>query len=237
LIGRHLGHSFSKNYFEEKWRTAQITNCSYELIEIPFIQHIREILDSENDYSGLNITIPYKEQIIPFLEGFTAIAEQTGSVNCLKKINGKWTGHNTDAEAFEVSLLHFLPDNFDGECLILGTGGASRSVQYILKKRRLDFTLVSTSGKGWNYDSLKTNWNKNWKLIINTTPLGMYPLTSSKPSLPYELINENNYLYDLIYNPEKTLFLNLGALQGAQIKNGLEMLHLQADKSWQFWNE
>lgn len=235
LLGKKLGHSFSKDYFDKKWQSENIHDCRYELYEVDSLQALSGLLNS--DIEGLNVTIPYKHQIIPLLDELTPLAVEIQSVNCIKKLHGKWIGHNTDSTAFFESLKQFLPPDFHEMALILGTGGSSKAVQWALKKMNIPFDLASESGKGIPYPLLLSKWNKNWKLIVNTTPLGMWPKTDDKPSIPYSLLNKDNYLYDLVYNPENTLFLKSGAELGSKIKNGLEMLHLQADKSWQFWNE
>ena len=237
LIGNKLKHSFSKTYFEKKWLSENILDCHYDLFELNSIEEVVNILNSHSNLIGLNVTIPYKNQIIPYLNELSPLASEIQSVNCIKKIDEKWFGHNTDAPAFLESLQHILPSDFNAKALILGTGGSSKAAQWALKCLGISFDLASTSGKEITYEELEFSWNPDWKLIINTTPLGMWPNIEDKPLIPYQFINESNYLYDLIYNPEKTLFLKLGSEQGSRIKNGLEMLHLQANKSWQFWND
>jgi shikimate dehydrogenase len=237
LIGKKLGHSFSKDYFEKKWQSGNIIDCIYKNYELESLDELQEILQIDMNLVGLNVTNPYKIQIIPYLDELTSIAMETQSVNCIKKVNEKWIGHNTDAPAFLNSLGNFLPTGFAAEVLILGSGGASHSIQWATKQQGLKYDIASTSGKGITYPELHFNWNPDWKLIINTTPLGTWPETNDLPDIPYQYIDDSYYLYDLIYNPEKTLFLKRGAEQGSAIKNGLEMLHLQADKSWLFWNE
>lgn len=236
LIGKKLGHSFSKSYFENKWRVEHIDDCQYHSIELDRIEKIKELFLSE-EFQGLNVTIPYKTQIIPYLDSLSSEAREIQSVNCIKLNNGKWIGHNTDALAFITTLKGYLPASFNGKALILGSGGSSKAVQWALKSLNITFEVASTSGNGIPYPDLHANWNPNFKLIINTSPLGMWPSLNDKPNIPYQYLDNSYYLYDLIYNPEKTLFLNLGDQQGSKIKNGLEMLYLQADYSWQFWNE
>ncbi len=237
LTGKKLQHSFSKSYFEKKWKSEQISDCSYQLFELDSIEDILELLYSNSGLIGLNVTIPYKTQIIHYLDELSSMANEIQSVNCIKKVDGKWIGHNTDALAFLISLKNLLPNGFSSRVLVLGTGGASKSVQWVLNQMNLRFDLASSSGKGIPYPELHFNWNPDWKLIINTSPIGMSPEQDAKPNIPYQYIDDSYYLYDLIYNPEKTLFLKLGAELGSSIKNGLEMLHLQADESWRFWNE
>lgn len=237
LIGKNLVHSFSKKYFEQKWQSLNKTDCEYHLFDINSIEEIADIFNLYPDLEGFNVTIPYKTKIIAFLDELTPLANETQSVNCIKKISGKWIGHNTDALAFQVTLKLFLPMEFNANALILGTGGSSKSVQWALNSTGISFDMASSSEKGIPYEELEIKWNPDWKLIINTSPIGMWPLIIDKPKIPYQFLDQSCYLYDLIYNPEKTLFLTLGNQQGSKIKNGLEMLHLQADKSWQFWNE
>jgi shikimate dehydrogenase len=237
LIGKKLNHSFSKSYFEQKWKAEEINDCSYQLYELDNIDGVTEFLNRNSDLIGLNVTIPFKNQIIPHLDRLTPIAKEIQSVNCIKRKQGTWIGHNTDASAFYQTLQSFIPQEYHAKALILGTGGVSKSVQWALKIMNIKFDLASSTGKGLSYAELHFNWNADWKLIINTSPVGMWPATDLMPDIPYKKLDQSFYLYDLIYNPEKTLFLKLGAEQGSSIKNGLEMLHLQADESWKFWNE
>ncbi len=237
LIGKKLTHSFSKSYFEQKWEDEKIKDCCYQLFELDSIERVSELINADSEIQGLNVTIPFKSQIIPHLDELTQIAEEIQSVNCIKRRDGIWIGHNTDAAAFLQTLQKWLPQGFKSKGLVLGTGGVSKTVQWALKKLKINYDLASSSGNGFNYAELHFNWNPDWKLIINTSPLGMWPDIGTCPDIPYEYLDESYYLYDLIYNPEKTLFLKLGAQKGSCIKNGLEMLHLQADESWKFWNE
>lgn len=237
LIGKTVQHSFSKNYFENKWNDLFITDHEYNLIEIHSLDHLKEFLNTSINFSGINITMPYKISIISLLDSLTPIAKEVNAVNCIKKVDGQWIGHNTDALAFLKTLKTFLPFEFHSDALVLGSGGASRAVQWALRNLGLPYTLASNSGYFKSYEEIAEHWNHNWKLIINTTPLGMLSSLEQKPKIPYDRIDSSFYLYDLIYNPEKTLFLKFGEQLGAKTKNGLEMLHLQADESWLFWNE
>lgn len=237
LIGKSLGHSYSKLYFETKWKNDQCFDCSYNLYELNTIEELSKLLNTEKNLEGLNVTIPFKTEVIPFLDELSPVATEIQSVNCIRIKNGQSIGHNTDAVAFFESLDTFLDPDFNGDALILGNGGASKSVQWALKSRQINYTLISRKDTQLKYQDLEKNWNPNWQLIINTTPLGMWPHEHLKPWIPYPLLNQHSYLYDLIYNPEKSLFLTLGAQQGSRIKNGIEMLKLQASYSWEFWNE
>lgn len=237
LIGRPLSHSFSKSYFEDKWKKEGIDDCQYQLYALDTISEIEQLLDPKSLVLGLNVTIPYKKEVMVYLDELDPIAKEIGSVNCLKRVNNRWIGYNTDAIAFQNSLRGYLEAGFDGKALILGSGGASKAVQWALNQMGIPYNIVSNSGNGISYLDLNSSWDSAWKLLINATPLGMWPFIETKPSIPYEYINDKSYLYDLVYNPEKSLFLTFGAQQGSRIKNGMEMLHLQANYSWKYWNE
>ena len=237
LLGKSLQHSFSKSYFENKWKQEGLIENKYNLYELNTSSDLKSFLARNVQLTGLNVTVPYKSAVIPFLDQLTPDAQTIGAVNCIKHHEGCWIGHNTDSSAFLSSLGHFLPQGFAAKALVCGTGGASKAVQHALKCLKIDFQLVSSTGNGIYYAELEQKWDPGWKLIINTTPLGMYPDMDSKPEIPYQKLDSSFLLYDLVYNPEKSLFLRLGANQGARVKNGLEMLHLQADLSWQFWNQ
>ncbi|MBK9109072.1 MAG: shikimate dehydrogenase [Saprospiraceae bacterium] len=237
LLGTSLQHSFSKAYFEKKWREENVIEHDYELVELPNDRSLRQFLNTNEKFKGLNITIPFKVSILDSLSALTTAAKEIKAVNCILRSDAGWVGHNTDAEAFSLSMEGFVPSNFKAKALILGSGGASRAVQYALKQIDIEYELASQSGNGISYDDLHLQWDPAWKLIVNTTPLGMYPDVQSCPKIPYQLLDESFYLMDLVYNPEKTLFLALGAKRACQTKNGLEMLHIQADLSWEFWNQ
>lgn len=196
-------------------------------------------MQTQQQLQGLNVTIPYKEQIIPFLTEIDPAAAEIGAVNTIKIIDGKLHGYNTDCYGFEMSLRPLLQEKTDYKALIFGTGGAAKAVQYVFKKLEIPYQLVSRTPQkgGYTYGDLTTSVIQNHLLLINTTPLGMYPLVDAAPFLPYQAISTRHILYDLVYNPEKTLFLKRGATQGAVIKNGLEMLHLQAEKAWEIWTK
>ncbi|PKQ70511.1 shikimate dehydrogenase family protein [Raineya orbicola] len=239
LIGFPLTHSFSKKYFQEKFLRENLQDYSYELYPLENIQQFSQLLTQHPELIGLNVTIPYKEQILPFLDEISENAQKIGAINTIAIQNGKKIGYNTDYEGFLVSLQNFLQDEKPKKALILGTGGASKAVQAVLEFLQIPFQLVSRK-KGTSllsYEELTPQIIENASLIINTTPLGMYPETNTYPPLPYESINQKHFLYDLVYNPEFTLFLQKGKARGAKIKNGLEMLYLQAEAAWDIWKE
>ncbi len=235
LIGKSLSHSFSKDYFQKKFVDLQI-QATYENFELAQIEEIKNLLSDEN-LSGLNVTIPYKEAVIPFLDEIAPIAREVGSVNTIDFKNGKTIGYNTDVIGFENSLKPFLEHGMD-RALILGTGGASKAVAYVLKKIGLDLLFVSRTPTGQNeisYEECNENAVKWHRLIVNTTPVGTAPNIEDSPDIAYNGITENHLLYDLIYNPSKTQFLKEGEKRGASIQNGLSMLKIQAEKSWDIW--
>jgi shikimate dehydrogenase len=238
LIGFPLSHSFSKGYFANKFQIENITDANYDVFPLENIENFTELCQHHKNFIGLNVTIPYKQQIIPFLDELDETSANIGAVNTIKFQNGKKTGFNTDAYGFEMSLKPLLQAQHTN-ALILGTGGASKAVEYVLKKLGIKFQYVSRvkSENAISYKELHTSFNLQLTtLIINTTPIGMYPNINDAPDIPYQYISSKHLLYDLIYNPEETAFLKLGKQQGAQTKNGLEMLYLQAERSWQIWN-
>ena len=240
LLGYPLSHSFSKGFFTEFFRKKNI-NAEYSNFEYADI----ELFFNENDLTniqGLNITIPYKEKILKYLDKLDISAQKTGSVNVVKVINcnnkTSLIGFNSDIFGFEISLKNVLKP-FHKNALIIGTGGSSKSVQFVLDKLGIDFTLVSrekTGNKIISYHDLNSKIIKQNKLIINTTPVGMVPDIESCPAIPYEFIENDHLLFDLIYNPDETKFLKKGKEKGASVKNGREMLELQALKAWEIWN-
>lgn len=241
LIGYPLTHSFSQKYFTEKFQHQHISDIEYHNFSIERIQTVNSVLATEN-LCGLNVTIPYKEAIIPFLNVLDSSASAVGAVNTIIFRDGKKIGYNTDVYGFENSLLNFLAkaqsSQSEIKTIILGTGGSSKAVAYVLKKNGIQFQFVSRVHKEntLSYADLKPETILEHKLIINTTPVGMFPQIQNAPDIPYSFITSQHLLYDLIYNPEETEFLKRGKQQGAQIKNGLEMLQLQAEKSWEIWN-
>ena len=240
LIGYPLVHSFSKKYFNEKFDNENIKNVSYQNYELKNINELKSLIKRNSDLRGLNVTIPYKEKVIKYLDKIDEKYLNIGAVNVIKIIDNKLFGINTDYEAFKITLKEWLDNSFNSKALILGTGGSSKSVSLALKELNIDHNFVSRKKRKnvFSYEELlDIKIFSNYKLIINTTPLGMYPKINLFPNIPYSLITKNYYLYDLVYNPEKTKFLEKGKRKGAKIKNGLEMLHLQAELSWNYWNQ
>lgn len=239
LIGMTVNHSFSKSYFDEKFFREGLRDNHYELFPLKSIDDLPSLLENTKGLSGLNVTIPYKEQVMKYLNEVDGFAKAIGAVNVIKITDGKLKGFNTDSDAFFETLDKWIPE-VQPDALILGTGGSSKAVQEALKKRKIKFQLVSrSSGKGLiTYEDLnaKPEILHNTKLIINTTPLGMSPSSDTVPPIDFEQIGAEHYVYDLIYNPARTLFLQKAEMRGATIKNGLEMLHIQAEKSWNIWN-
>ncbi len=237
LIGMPLAQSFSKRYFTEKFEKERIVEAGYELFPLENISAIKDLLATQPSLKGLNVTIPYKEQVIPFLSGLNEEARDIGACNCIKINGDQLTGFNTDAPAFKQSLLPQLQSHHK-KALILGTGGAAKAVLYVLQSLGIEYAYVSRSrGAGFTYDELNSAIVKEYPLIINSTPLGSFPKVDTAPDIPYEYLSADNYLYDLVYNPAKTLFLQKGEERGAAIKNGYEMLVGQAELSWQIWND
>lgn len=239
LIGKFLSHSFSKKYFQEKFENEGLTQHSFELFEMPRIDGIRELV-AQKKLLGFSVTIPYKESIIPFLDELSESCKAIGAVNSVKVVteNGKQRliGYNTDYLAFKASISPLLR-TLNTKALILGTGGASKAVSYAIEELNIPFDLVSTSNKRLlSYDDLLGRIEQ-YLIIINTTPVGMYPKSNESLPFPFDEITENHLLYDLIYNPEETVFLKNGKKQSARIKSGLEMLYLQAKLSWEIWTK
>lgn len=240
LIGFPLSHSFSKKFFSEKFEREQISECEYELYPIENIHSLPELLARES-LSGLNVTIPYKLEILPFLSTIDEAAEQIGAVNCvsIKLENGKQllSGHNTDAYGFEASLSPLLKPHHT-KALVLGDGGAAKAVKFVLNRLNIPFLVVSrrTGGQNISYSDVTSHLLQEYTILINTTPLGMTPILEGHPDIPYPALSAKHLAYDLVYNPEETVFLKKAALYGASVKNGLEMLYLQAERSWHIWN-
>lgn len=238
LIGYPLSHSFSKRFFTEKFDKEAISHSFFELFPIENIEYFLSILKSHPNLRGLNVTIPYKEAIISYLNKLDESARSVGAVNCIKIENGILIGYNTDVFGFERSLLEFFEAQRASptQALVLGTGGAAKAVAFVLQKLNILFKTVSREpGKAdLTYNQLDTL--NDFPLIVNTTPLGMAPNVETFPDIPYYCLSGQHLLFDLVYNPDQTLFLQKGALQGAATQNGLPMLHYQAEKAWEIWN-
>lgn len=241
LIGYPLTHSFSINYFNEKFKNEGI-DAVYENYEIPTIEQLPEVIDTNLELRGLNVTIPYKEKVISYLDSLSPEANEIGAVNVIrvehknKKIVLR--GYNSDVIGFTRSIEPLL-EPYHKKALILGTGGASKAIDFGLKSLKLETLKVSrTEKKGCiKYSDITPEMIKEYNVIVNCTPVGMFPHSDECPDLPYEAMDNHNLLYDLIYNPDETMFMHKGKEQGAQVKNGLEMLLLQAFVSWEIWNK
>ncbi len=242
LIGYPLGHSFSISYFNQKFQDEGI-DAVYENYEIPDVDALPEVLGSNPELKGLNVTIPYKEKVIPFLDNISPEARAIGAVNVIRITHhGNKTelkGYNSDVIGFTKSIEPMIDKKWHQKALILGTGGASKAIDYGLRNLGLETVFVSRYERPntIQYKSITPEVVKEYNVIVNCTPLGMYPKTEECPELPYEAMDNHTILYDLIYNPDETLFMKRGAEYGANVKNGLEMLLLQAFSSWEFWHE
>lgn len=242
LIGYPLGHSFSKKYFTEKFHRENNIDCSYENFPLKSIEELDNLLESEKDLCGLNVTIPYKSDVIKFLDHISPEAHEIGAVNVIRikpRSSGpELTGFNSDVFGFTNSLLPYLGEHY-GKALVLGTGGSSKAVCYALEKLGMKVRLVSRNpGKGiLSYKEIGEKIIRDTDIIVNTTPLGMFPVVDTKPPLNYDLLNEGHILFDLVYNPEITAFLREGKERGCNTIGGLRMLELQAEKSWEIWNQ
>ena len=238
LIGFPLAHSFSKKYFTEKFREERIADTKFELFPLKTIAEIDELLSSNRTLKGLAVTIPYKVSVMPFLSKIEPSANAIGAVNCIKILPDKLIGYNTDFVGFEKSLLPLLNSHHRG-ALVLGNGGAAKAVRFVLKKLNLPYLVITRDNNNvdghLHYDQLNAGLLNNYPVIINCTPVGMHPFEDQQPAIPYSLLNSNNLLYDLIYNPEETLFLKEGKAKGCQVKNGFEMLCIQAEENWKIW--
>lgn len=242
LIGFPLSHSFSKKYFTEKFAKEGIKNCEYELFEIEHIENFWKLVEPKiPQLKGLNVTIPHKQDVMAFLDELDEVAEEIGAVNVIKiSEDGILKGYNSDYYGFKNSLEKFAGDDLSKvKALVLGTGGASKAVKQALKDLEIDFISVSRTANEdvISYEMLTEEIVVNHQLIINTTPLGMHPKVDACPNIPYQAITNQHYLYDLVYNPEETLFMKKGKEKGAKTIHGLEMLIGQAEKAWEIWNQ
>lgn len=242
LIGYPLGHSFSKKYFAEKFSVKKINDCSYENYPLENLKLLQNLLSAESDLCGLNVTIPYKSEIISYLDSIEPEANEIGAVNVLKikRLNGviKLSGYNSDVTGIRDSLLPYINGTVSN-AIVLGTGGSSRAVCYVLIKYGFKVTLISRNKKPGvlAYSDISSGLINSADLIINTTPLGMFPNTDSKPDIDYSLLKKKHVLFDLVYNPELTSFLKIGKEMGCTTINGIKMLHSQAERAWAIWND
>ncbi|MBM3425622.1 MAG: shikimate dehydrogenase [Bacteroidetes bacterium] len=239
LIGYPLGHSFSKKYFTEKFAREGRSDCQFELYEFPEVADFPALIQQEKGLEGLSVTIPYKEQIIPFLDTLDPACGRIGAVNCIRIRDGKKVGFNTDYLGFKQSLQAWLGDAIPS-ALVLGTGGASKAVQQALRDLGVSYRIVSRSKQEGQltYQDLFENktWLENHPLLINTTPLGTYPKVEGMPELPLEQLDESHFVYDLVYNPPITRLMQECMDRRGKAKNGQDMLELQAEAAWRIWN-
>jgi len=237
LIGKNISYSFSRGYFTNKFSELGLEQHSYENFDLEQIDLFKNILEQNGDIKGFNVTIPYKEQVMPFLSKIDPEAKAIGAVNTIKIVKNETIGYNTDAYGFQKSIEPYLK-NHHKKALILGTGGASKAVAFVLNKLGIAYKFVSRNPKNdqLNYKDLSKEVLSSYTVIVNCTPLGTYPNINEKPDIPYNFITEQHLLFDLIYNPEKTAFLLAGEQEGGKISNGSNMLEFQAEKSWEIWN-
>jgi shikimate dehydrogenase len=236
LIGKNISYSFSKGFFTHKFETEKIKD-TYENFDIDCIEDFPKVIQNTQGLKGLNVTIPYKESIIPFLDNLDNEAEKIGAVNTIKfKKNGQMVGYNTDHFGFAKSLEAFFPFH-EKTALVLGTGGASKAVKYVLEALNFEYLVVSRSQNPGTitYEDINQNNINKYFLIINCTPVGTFPNFNEYPQIPYHLLTKNHVIYDLIYNPAQTEFIKRGFAAGARVTNGLSMLEYQANKSWSIW--
>ncbi|MDU8886592.1 shikimate dehydrogenase [Yeosuana sp. MJ-SS3] len=240
LLGKNISYSFSESYFKKKFENEQINDANYQNFDIQNITEFSNIISKTVNLKGLNVTIPYKEEVIPFLDKLNKKAKKIGAVNTIKiNANGKLIGYNTDCYGFKKSLQPFLKPNHK-KAIILGTGGASKAVAFTLNELGIDYIYISRKPSEFTkitYRNLTEDLIKTHPIIINCSPVGTFPNVDQCPNIPYKFITQNHILYDLIYNPEETKFLKLGKQYGATTINGSNMLILQAEKAWNIWNK
>lgn len=234
LVGKALKHSFSERYFQNKFSIEGIKNVTYRNYEMDDLSEIFVL--AEEGISGLNVTIPYKEKIIPLLDELRGDALQIKAVNTIKVNKGKLIGYNSDTYGFRESIRPLIQKKIKSNALILGTGGASKAVEYVLQEFGYSVRFASRSSGDISYNDLSVDYITECPIIVNTTPLGMFPNNHQKPDIPYDGVSQDHLLIDLVYNPEKTLFLEQGEIREASILNGYRMLELQAERSWEIWN-
>ena len=240
LIGNPLTHSFSQRYFREKFTQQSIEDCDYINFEVENLQEQIPVLRSNKLIAGLNITIPHKTSVLPYIDNLTPTVEAIGACNCIRISSEIWTGFNTDVKGFELSLKEKLRA-YHIKALIIGTGGSAKAVSHVLTQAGIDHLYVSRSQTAdgitvLQYPMLTPEIFQEYKLVINTTPLGMYPMVHRFPDIPYQFLTPAHYCYDLVYNPQETIFLQKAREKGAIVKNGYDMLVIQAEESWKIWN-
>lgn len=237
IIGYPLGHSFSRGFFTEKFARESI-DAQYLNFEIPDVAMLSDVLRDNPELRGLNVTLPHKQAVIPLLDEMSEEAMEIGAVNVIRVRNGKLKGFNSDIIGFTNSIKPLLQPHHR-KALILGTGGASKAIRVGLNRLGIEWTYVSRSPRDGmvTYEDITAETLQEYTVIVNCSPVGMFPKVDAAPAIPYELLSPQHLLFDCVYNPEETLFMKKGREQGATVKNGLEMLHLQAIASWKFWNE
>lgn len=239
LIGYPLGHSFSKKYFTEKFEKEGIHDCKFEAFSIPSIDELPGLLKTNPDLNGLCVTIPYKEQVLKYIDELSEEVKAIGATNSIRIKDNKLIAYNTDIAGFRISFQRFLQPHHT-KALVLGAGGASKAVQYVLSQLNIDYLLVTRTAIEDSpfvlYQNITAAIMNEHTVIINCTPVGMWPNENTCPEIPYEFIASQHYLYDLVYKPEETLFMKKGKERGAVVQNGYEMLLIQAEESWRIWN-
>lgn len=239
LIGYPLSHSFSQKFFTEKFLKENIVHVNYDNFPIPSIESFTALWKENPNLEGLNVTIPYKKEVIAFLQHSSPVVQAIKACNCIRKFNNELYGYNTDVIGFEKSLLPFLKPHHT-HALILGTGGAYAAVQWVFQKLNIQYQVISRKGNSLeanlSYEQLNKSIIEAHTLIINTSPVGMFPNVNEAPPIAYDAISAKHHLYDLVYNPTETLFMKNGLAKGATVQNGLAMLHIQAEESWAIWN-
>ncbi len=238
IIGYPLGHSFSRQYFNEKFEREGLLHCNFEAYPLEDIAALPALLASQPDLQGLAVTIPYKQKVLQYVHQQSVEVQQMGAANCICITGGKLTAYNTDITGFEISLLPLLQPHHS-QALVLGTGGAAKAVEYVLQKLNIPYQSVSrTAAQGViSYEAVTPALLEAHTLIINCTPLGMEPADDTFPPIHYEALSSRHYLFDLVYKPAETVFLKKGAAMGALVKNGYEMLLIQAEANWKLWNQ
>ena len=236
LLGKNISYSFSKGYFAKKFSDLELDDHSYENFDLATIDEFRGVIETNPNLKGLNVTIPYKETVMPYLDELEEQAEKIGAVNTIQFTKNGLKGHNTDAYGFQNAIAPYLK-KYHEKALILGTGGASKAVAFVLGELGISHTFVSRNPheNQLGYQDLNKSLMQEFNVLVNCTPLGTHPNIDQKPDIPYSFLSEEHLLFDLIYNPEKTAFLKTGEMQGAAVSNGLRMLELQADRAWEIW--
>lgn len=239
VIGRPLAHSLSQRYFERKFEREHIADAEYRLYELESVADVVPLLSSVTGLCGLNVTIPYKQSILPYLDSVSPEAEAVGAVNCVDIRDGRMRGYNTDVEGIRAALAALFAGRTPRAALILGSGGASHAVQFVLAQWDIPYSLVSRDAAKGNmtYADVDAEIIRSHELIVNATPVGMWPKVDAAPRLPYDLLSANNMLFDLIYNPEQTAMMRLASERGAAVAGGREMFRVQAEASWRIWND